>query len=229
MPQNPDWFPSRLDQRPAWQTTFAAQATATGTTHNLIAANVTQAGLDRNITVILVNYDDALRGYVQAWTQFRDFVLDGDPNAAFPTPPTEPTLTIPEEAFKPGIQPRMRGFANTIKGSPNYSQQVGEDYGIVAPEPGEAATPEIRRATPMAAHEVGLSLFKGGYDAVAVDMRRLGGPWTEIGVSLTKTFVDETDPVTPGEPEQREYRLQGQEGNTRTGEMSPTVSAVAVE
>ena len=41
-----DWYPTRRADRPAWHDNFKTEATATGTTHNLTAGNVTQIGVD---------------------------------------------------------------------------------------------------------------------------------------------------------------------------------------
>jgi hypothetical protein len=222
---NPDWYPNALATLGPWHTTFSAQATATGTTHGLTAGNVTQAGEDSAVVSALLDYDDALRGYTEAWTAWRDFVLFGDPDDAPIEVPTEPALTLPGEgAPTPGIRTRTRGYANVIKASPGYELSVGEDYGIVAAVAPPPGVPAISLATALIDSDVALKLSKAGYEALAVDMRRDGGAFTQIGVSLTSTFVDETAPLVVGQPEVREYRVQGLDGNDRVGGVSATVS-----
>lgn len=70
-----DYYPNTLSELDSWHDTFSAQATATGTAHNLTAGNVAQAALDNTLVGILLDYDEALRGYVQAFTEFRDICL----------------------------------------------------------------------------------------------------------------------------------------------------------
>jgi hypothetical protein len=191
----------------------------------LTAGNVTQAGVDSDVVDAMLDYDDALRGYTEAWTAWRDFVLTGDPTDAPISPPTSPTApTFGGDPVVPGIRTRTRGFANVIKASPGYEASVGEDYGIVATEPAPPGVPVIRVATALIDSDVALTLSKAGYPALAIDMRRGGGAFSQIGVSLTATFVDETAPLAVGEPEVREYRVQGLDGNARVGDVSPTVS-----
>lgn len=220
-----DWYPRDLAALGPWHATFSAQATATGTTHGLTAGDVTQAGDDAAIVAAVLVYDDSLRSYTEAWTAWRDFVLFGDPNDAPIEAPTEPVLTLPGEgAPTPGIRTRTRGFANVIKASPSYETSVGEDYGIVAaaaPPPGPVS---IASVTALIDSDVALKILKAGFAAVAVDMRRGEGAFVQIGVSLTTTFVDETAPLVVGQPEVREYRIQGLEGNARVGDVSATVS-----
>lgn len=225
MSLNQDWYPRSLAALGPWHATFSAQATATGTTHGLTAGDVTQAGLDSDAVTVALEYDDALRSYVEAWTAWRDFLLFGDPNATPIDPPTVPTApNFGAETPLPGIRTRTRGYANVIKASPGYETSVGEDYGIVAAVAPPPGIPAITLATALIDSDVALKLSKAGYAALAIDMRRGGGAFSQIGVSLTATFVDETAPLAVGEPEVREYRVQGLEGNARVGEVSATVS-----
>ena len=45
---------------------------------------------------------------------------------------------------------------------------------------------------------------------------------------MRAVFVDSRPPLVVGQPEQREYRVQGILKNARTGELSDTVVAVTV-
>lgn len=69
---------------------------------------------------------------------------------------------------------------------------------------------------------------KGGYDVIAITMKRGGGGWMQIGVSQTASFTDVSPLLVPGQPEQRDYRVQGMLNNARVGGVSGTVSAVTV-
>ena len=64
-----------------------------------------------------------------------------------------------------------------------------------------------------------------GYPSVAVDMRRGGGAFSQIGSTISTVFVDETAPLVVGEPEVREYRIQGiDSSNQRVGDVSEIVA-----
>jgi hypothetical protein len=63
---------------------------------------------------------------------------------------------------------------------------------------------------------------------LAVDSRRGGGSWEPIGVSQTAEYIDARAPLVSGQPEQREYRVQGMENNARVGATSAIASAVTV-
>ena len=223
-----DWYPHRLSEIDSLHTTFSAQCAATGATHGLTAGQIAQAALDSTMVSNLVDYDDAVRGYIEAWTQYRDNMLFGDKTAPLPTPPTNPAFVVGPGAFLPGIRDRTRDFANIIKASPLYTQAVGEDYGIVAPIGAGPSTPAIKVSALAGTSQVQLRISKGGYAAVAIDMQRGGGVWSEVQRVLTASYVDATPPTVPGQPEQRNYRAQGVVGDVRSGDLSPTVPVVTV-
>ena len=59
------------------------------------------------------------------------------------------------------------------------------------------------------------------YRAVAVDMRRDGGAFSQNGSTISAAFVDETEPLVEGAAEVREYRIQGiDSANNRVGDVS---------
>lgn len=229
MAQGRDWYKKKLSELDSWHTAYAAQCAATGTIHGLSAGAVTQAGADAQMVSLLVDFDEQIRGYLQAWTEYRDAILRGDPNAPMPVLPTPPTLALPPlVTFMPGIEARTRGDANIIKADPDYTQAVGEDYGIVAPVGTGPVTPSLRATAIAGTSHVSLAIAKGGYAVVAIDRRLAGGVFAQIGVSQTATFVDTTPPSVPGQPEVVEYRAQGMVSNQRVGDLSPTVSVVTV-
>ncbi|MCH8336421.1 MAG: hypothetical protein IIC61_11095, partial [Proteobacteria bacterium] len=80
----------------------------------------------------------------------------------------------------PGIETRTRGMVATIKASPAYTTAIGEAYGVVRPAPGVPGTPEVV-ASALTASQVRLRITKAGYTVLAVDSRRGGGGWEEIG------------------------------------------------
>ena len=58
--------------------------------------------------------------------------------------------------------------------------------------------------------------------------KRGAGSWKQMGISQTAELVDTTALLVAGQPEQRDYRVQGMLNNARTGGVSATVSTVTV-
>jgi hypothetical protein len=224
----PDWYPDRYPDRIPWHANFASQATATGVADGLSAAQVTQINEDSASVTDVVTYDPEVDTFTEGFTQFMRIVLDGELNTPLPPVPAPPAALGLGLGAQAAIQARTRQYANILKAHPAYTQAKGELYGIVAPAGVGPGTPNINTATALVGSEVLLSLNKAGYSVLAVDMRRGGGGWNQIGIAQAATFTDTTDAQTPGQPEQREYRVQGMVANNRVGPLSAVVSAVTI-
>ncbi len=220
-----DYYPARRADRVAWHANLAVEAAGNGTTLGLTAGQVTKIAEDSAQVVDNVAYTEAVDAFRQEVTAYVNSVLEGDPLAPMPPPPAAPAGLTPPLPATPGIEARTRGFVAIIKASPNFTQAIGEAYQIVAPG-GALATPSLKGAAVPGSSNVTLKIAKGGYSVIAIDMRRGGGDWVQIGVSQLATFVDSTPALVPGQPETREYRAQGMVANARTGDLSPTVSVV---
>lgn len=222
-----DWYPTRLADLPPWEANFGTQVAATGATYGLSVGDQTDVANDKINAPLLVNYKEAVDAYRQAVTEYVDIILNapiGTPMPPAPAAPAAPTLAI---GSKTAMKARTRGYAGIVKADPDYTLEVGELYGIIAPAPGALQDPSIRKLAPVpGSSDMIVSLSKGSYDLIAIDMRRGGGEFVQVGVSQTATFVDETPPLVAGQPETREYRCQGMEANARVGNLSATVSAV---
>jgi hypothetical protein len=222
-----DWYPTRLPDLGPWHANFDTEAAASGTTLGLTAGNVTQIGEDSTLATAVVNYVEAVESFRQEVTAFKEAVLNGDPLVAMPSAPVAPTTLAFGLGALPGIQARTRGFVAIIKASPNYTTAVGEAYGIVGAS-GALATPGLKASAVPGSSHVTLRIAKGGYSVIAIDMRRGGGDWAQIGVSQTAVFTDVSAALSAGQPEQREYRAQGMVQNARVGDLSTVVSVVTV-
>lgn len=222
-----DWYPSRLADLPPWHANFNTEAAASGTTLGLTALETTQIGIDAGIVLDVINYAEAIDAFRQEVTAFKNSVLEGDALAPMPALPIAPADLAAVLGSLPGIEDRTRGFVATIKGSAAYTTAIGEAYGVVAPASGGPGTPEVI-ATALTASQVKLRIIKSGYDVLAVDSRRGGGGWEQIGISMTAEYIDTRAPLSPGDPEQREFRVQGMDDNARVGLMSDVSTAVTV-
>lgn len=224
-----DWYPRRIAELAEWHANFSTQATATGVANGLTAGEVTQIAADAAVVELLFNYNETVDAFTQAVTEHRRLIINSSVGTPLPPAPTPPVAISLGIGAATAIEARTRQYANRIKASVAYTPAVGELYGIIAPTEGGPATPSIVKATALIDADVALKIKKSGHNAVAVDMRRHGGAWTQIGVSLGTTFVDTVEPTTPDGCEMREYRVQGLDSNNnRIGDVSPTVSTVTM-
>lgn len=223
-----DWYPQRLSDRIPWHANFSSQATATGVADGLSAGQVTQIAADATVLADILNYNTEVDTFAQGFTEFMSLMLTGPLNTPLPAPPAPPAAYSPAPGSAAAIEARTRQFAAILKANTGYTAEKGELYGIIATAGPGPGTPVINSATALTGSDVVLALNKAGYDILAVDMRRGGGAWVQIGVAQTSSFTDTTDAATPGQPEQREYRVQGMVANVRAGSPSAVVNAVTV-
>jgi hypothetical protein len=217
-----DWYPDIQAALITWHNNFAAQAAINGTTLGLSAAEVTQIAADADNVLIMLDGMEAANVYRGAVADYKALLFNAPadtPTEPVPTAPT--TLDFGEGTPAMGIEARTREYAAKIKASSAYTTDDGTLYGIIAPAPAPPGAPAITRATALIDSDVMLKVSKAGYSAVAVDMRRGGGAFSQIGSTISSTFVDETEPLVVGAPEVREYRIQGIDSdNNRVGDVS---------
>lgn len=218
-----DWYPNTQAALIAWHDNFSTQAALNGTTLGLTAPIVAQIAQDAANVLVMLNGMEAANTYREALTAYKELLFN-DPadTPAEPVPTAPTTLAFGGDGEPlPGIEARTREYAALIKASVAYTQDDGELYGIVGAAPAPPGVPAISRATALIDSDVMLKVSKAGYAAVAVDMRRDGGAFSQIGSTISATFVDETEPLVVGAPEVREYRIQGiDSGNNRVGDVS---------
>jgi hypothetical protein len=218
----PDWYPETQAALITWHNNFSTQAATNGTTLGLSAGEVTQIAADADNVLIMLDGVEAAGTYREALTAYKALLFNSPadtPPEPVPTAPT--TLVFDALSLQMGIEARTREYARKIKASSAYTPDDGELYGIIAAEPAPAGTPAITRATALIDSDVMLKVSRAGYAAVAVDMRRDGGAFSQIGSTISATFVDETEPLVAGAPEVREYRIQGiDSANNRVGDVS---------
>jgi len=222
-----DWYPPNQADRIPWHANFDTNAQATGTTYGLSAGQKTSIQKDALMVPIVVNFKIAVQAYAQAVTEWANLVLEGPIGIPFPAVPTAPSVPSFEGGDEPSIEPRTRQYRGILHADPDWTTEVGENYGTLAPEAPPAGVPSLQ-AFALTASQVRLAVAKAGYSVVAIDSRRAGGAWEQIGISQTAEFIDARPPLVAGQPEQREYRAQGMESNARVGALSAVVSAVTV-
>ncbi len=222
-----DWYPTSLAARVAWHANFAAQAVIDGTAHGLTAGLVTQTGIDSTNVALIVNFIQAVDDFRQAVTAWKDLILEGPIGTALTTSPPAPVVPALGLGSLASIEARTRQMAAMIKASAGITDAILERYGIIGPASPSPTTPSIE-GTALTASQVSLAVSKGGYAVVAIDSRVNGGPWVQIGVSMTATYIDARPPLVAGQPEIREFRAQGMLDNARVGAISPSTTVVTV-
>ena len=127
----------------------------------------------------------------------------------------------------PNIEDRTRQGVAQIKANSAFTQQMGEDmniFGTTVP-PGQVL---VSSAQALSGSQVAITAYKAGFALVTLRSRRGGGSWETLAVMDTPNFLDNRPPLVPGQPEQREYTVQGYENQQNQGAVSPIVTAVTL-
>lgn len=220
-----DYYPSAESQLVQWHATFSASLSSYSGTLGIVAAVVTQVGVDATNVANVLNLVAASEGYRSEAVAFKDQYLHGLLNTPNPPAPTVPTAFVVPIGSLANIEARTRALVAQIKANGAYTAQMGQDMGIV-PTAGTLGTPEV-----FATVQPGKVILRGnraGYPALAL-FRQIGtGAWVQIAVMTSATFEDLDPSTIPSQPEARNYRVQGYVNSQLTGSYSNIVAVVTV-
>lgn len=223
---NPRWFPTSLQERAAWYENFADQATASGTTYNLSAAEVTQIGLDKDMIVFLAETAVSLEAFVDGVRAFRKEVTEGPANGEVPEFPENLVLT-PATAIKQGMFERLIDFAERIKASAPYDTSVGELYGIVGgPAPESLAPSEwqpVIQAMSQPGSIVEVTFTKGKTGGIYIETNVDNEGWKFADKATKSPVTLKIDAAAGGNPRNVSIRARYLDGNTPVGNWSSIV------
>ena len=129
----------------------------------------------------------------------------------------------------PGIKKRLFNQIARIKASPNYTEVIGHDLGIIAKaNTVEHLIPESIIAVELGAtgNRVRIDFKKYGHDGIWIESRINGGDWAFLAIDTVKPYYDER-PLAPGNThETREYRLRWWDKSVAHGEWSAVQQVV---
>jgi hypothetical protein len=133
-----------------WKIEFAADATTMGFT----GPEITSVLTDANWALYACRSSADAASFASAWINFRDGLLNGDPNAPVGATPATVTPAAPAvPAPGRGIVTRIRATVKRIKGAAAYTQSIGQALRILptgVPVDPETAKPAAKaRPLPM--------------------------------------------------------------------------------
>ena len=176
-----------------------------------------------------LNISQGVTDSKEAFFEFKDVLMNG-PIGTAPLPlPTFPAIATPKDPVA-GIVKRLRRLIQQIKLSSAYTDQIGEDLGLVESSPASFNPNDLfAEITPraIANGKVEITFSKQGMDAMRVEFRRKGETnWSLAGVYTSSGGIHDAPSVPPDSPEQREYRGILTKKNQDIGNMSPIYTIV---
>ena len=224
-----DYYPSRIGDQVNWLANYAAKLPIYGTTLGLSAGEVTAGVNDAKwCNYVLGVWLTAVRAFSPSTTNAVDEVLTGKGNAAVVLPTfAAPALPAGVSAALPGALTRIFTLVAKAKLSPNFTEAIGTDLGIigagVTPTPGTASPrflTELLQGT-NGTQTVKITFYKHGHMGVYGESRRgPNGVWEFLAIDTESPYLDERPLAAAGAPEVREYRLRFWDNGAEVGDWS---------
>ena len=208
-----------------WYANFAAKIILHGPNLGMTAPELAGVATDNAAVQGLIPSKNRARDDSSEWAEFTRLELYGPES---PTTPTMPGAAAPI-AFSPvlpGILVRLGRLVKRLKGSPNYTEAIGQDLGIVGAEITPADPPKPTGSVAMVGpNEVRVKWVKAGFTGVVVECQRAGETaWTVLGQDNFSPYLDARPLLVAGQPEERRYRLRYIDGDALVGEYSDVMS-----
>ena len=223
------FFPSTEDGQIVWLSHYALKLPIDGPGCGITAEEITGTLVDITYWVWMLQYwHPASQRDAKEDTAHKQMMISGTGSGSvvhpqpspFPNPPPTPA---------PGMQKRLFSQIVRIKASPNYTEAIGHDLGIIGasnsvehPIPEATVTVELGET----GSRVRINFKKYGHDGIWIESRINGGDWAFLAVDTVKPYLDER-PLSPGNShETREYRLRWWDKSIAHGEWSAVQQVV---
>ena len=191
----------------------------------ITAGEVSQTERDADTVGLLIPFASAVNAFKEEVVGFKDLIIRGETNS--PTP-SLPVLNVPdasEVTFTVGIVKRLRLLIRKIKASPNYTEAIGRDLGIVRtsdPISPENVKPTIDLAAASSGYLFSIVVSgRGQSQSWDVLYQRDGETNWEKATTATGKSVDAAiTPTVAGKPERIKVRVQLKKSNQNYGQSS---------
>lgn len=217
MPIIPQSDPDLLLWAKNFQKVFPGEAPKLGFTTEEIGA-VTD---DLQALVHVLELIPELRSKLQELTTYKNLLRDGsgapgsEVGAHAGAVPSLALVSLPK-TVAPGVVPRITAVVQRARTSPRCTEAVQKLLCITGPPgPTSGAATLLGQVAPKAktaclpSGEVRIEFVRGDSDGVVVESRRGDETeWRHLAVDRFSPYVDTRQPLRPGQPERREYRLR---------------------
>jgi hypothetical protein len=222
------FLPQTDADKVVWLNNFSAKIGTYATQVGITPAEITSINNDKAFFSYVITMHDAYKQTLNNITAYKNLLRKAVAQQHIGALPAAPVLGTAPTAVPEGIFDRVSKLAQRIKASVNYTEAMGQDLGIIAPEVNIDLTslqPELR--VKLDAGRPFIKATKGIADAIDLFVNRNdGNNFISLGRLLKPEFIDTTNLPSTTPLAEWEYRAMYVIGNDNVGVMSPTVSVV---
>jgi hypothetical protein len=209
-----------------WYNSFATAFAVIGPQLGFTNIDLQTVADDNQMMQFLGQNVPLVENYAEAVRAFRRSITEGDVDGTTPTFPTIGTLA-PGQPVPQGIYERLDNLVKRIRLAPNYTEEEGEQLGII-PKKSQSIAPETAKPAITAATDPGNVIFvkfkKGQFSGVFLQTSVDKGNWQDQG-RFTRSPIEITIPQNQDElPRLVALRARYLVGDNAVGEWSDTVT-----
>ncbi len=218
------YLPTNEQERAPWLTGFAGNLPTYGTTLGLTKPTLDGLRDDAAYYAWSMAALLAFRDYAQAWTAYKNALASG---TTLGEAPIAPTLPAAPTLVAPDVFGRLGKLVTTVKSAPGYTEAIGQDLGIIAPEVSKPNPDALKPLLKVSRVALGV-LIKWSKQGnrrlnLHLEVDRDGTGWQFLALDTEPDYIDT---FAPSAPATWKYRAQYRLGDVPTGEWSDVVSVV---
>ncbi len=190
------YLPKSDRDRLVWLNNFSSKFALLAAVLGFLAAEVTVLANDTAMLSYIVNLVETFTSGKEERVAYKNLIKDGPIGTPGGTLPIAPLVPAPPTIVAPGIFPRVALLVQRIKNSPNYTDAIGKDLGIIGAEQERdftGAQPTLKLVKKGLNVEVQWN--KGDADSIHIECDRGTGIWQFLAVDSVPHYTDNT-PVT---------------------------------
>lgn len=176
--------------------------------------------------VMVIDYQTEVQAVSKGVTEWRDYAFTGPKGGPVAASPAASAFVVPAGATT-GILEQFRDYREQWVAADGYTQAIGETLMIVKAE-GESlnpndVTPTAQVSGAQSGYEIGIIVSDRGEAKISqVWIRQKGGQWVLAETLEGKAGSIIITPLSPGDPEQVDVRIQCRKNNANYGNVSAT-------
>jgi len=199
MPQKEYYLPKTDAERLSFIENFDDKLSTYAATFGIAAGTLTSVTDDRLMFKYILDMQEKFKTFKQDITAYKNLLSEGPGGGNAGPVPIIPTLAAPPTLIRRAIFRRIRELVTQIKANSAYTENIGEDLGIV----GDEQTVEINKLQPelkseiVAGHPV-IKWTKGHADALDIFVDRNDGAGFVFLATDTSPDYTDTTPLPQG-------------------------------